>query len=59
MEMAGITIWQARNDIALAQGMQLWILWWAKPRGANGGVPCIRKGSGGKRQAFNKAVGRG
>lgn len=55
-EMANCSIRYALDHISLAQGLQLQILWWAKPRGMGSGVHClkVRKGAA---ERLRKAMG--
>jgi hypothetical protein len=56
--MANCSLREAENDIPMAKGLQLHILWWAKPRGLGNGVACLKLHKGSARKKLRKALGQ-
>lgn len=56
-EMANCTLREAENDIPMAKGLQLHVLWWAKPRGMANGVACLKLHKGVARKKLRRALG--
>lgn len=57
--MANCTLRVAENDIPMAKGLQLQVLWWAKPRGMGNGVRCLKLHKNEARKKLRRALGHG